>query len=192
VKIRSAQAGDVPKLVELHMRAFTGHRAVKFGARYVEATHNWFIGADDSISIVARGEDGIVGFVEGAAAGYAARMAGSVWLEGIRAVLKRPWLLADGNVRYAIMARLKWLLRGSQGGPQSTHVEAFHLVSIAVDPDCRGRGIAGFLMAEFEKRVLRSGYSRMRLSVYRSNESAVRAYRKAGWKQYPVEDPYSD
>ena len=67
------------------------------------------------------------------------------------------------------------------------------LYSLAVDPGCRGKGIAGLLMAASEKDALEHGVVSMRLEVHVNNNSAIALYRKRGYREFAlVEDYYED
>ncbi|HCS12635.1 MAG: ribosomal-protein-alanine acetyltransferase [Zetaproteobacteria bacterium CG06_land_8_20_14_3_00_59_53] len=67
------------------------------------------------------------------------------------------------------------------------------LYSLAVSPDCRGKGIAGLLMAASEKDALAHGVVSMRLEVHMNNTGAIALYRKRGYREFAlVEDYYED
>lgn len=56
------------------------------------------------------------------------------------------------------------------------------LLSIAVDPDYQGTGLAGELMRDFEDLLRAAGHQAMRLSVFSGNERAIAFYKKSGWE----------
>jgi len=67
------------------------------------------------------------------------------------------------------------------------------LYSLAVAPDCRGKGIAGLLMAASEKDALAHGVVSMRLEVHVNNSGAIALYAKRGYREFAlVEDYYED
>lgn len=57
-----------------------------------------------------------------------------------------------------------------------------HILSIAVSPDFRRRGIGTALLAETIRRLRRRGADRIVLEVRTSNEAAIGLYEKAGFK----------
>lgn len=57
----------------------------------------------------------------------------------------------------------------------------FHLLSLAVDGDCRRRGVGSRLLAASLERARRRGCRRCRLEVRRTNEAALQMYRKSGF-----------
>jgi len=68
------------------------------------------------------------------------------------------------------------------------------LYSLAVDPECRGMGIAGLLMSASEKEaLLEHGVASMRLEVHVNNTGAIALYNKRGYREFAlVEDYYED
>jgi len=67
------------------------------------------------------------------------------------------------------------------------------LYSLAVAPDCRGKGMAGLLMAAAEKDALAHGVVSMRLEVHVNNSGAIALYAKRGYREFAlVEDYYED
>ena len=56
------------------------------------------------------------------------------------------------------------------------------IYSLAVDPACRGRGLAGILMTALARRVVRRGCHAMSLEVRADNEAALGLYQKVGFE----------
>jgi ribosomal-protein-alanine N-acetyltransferase len=67
-------------------------------------------------------------------------------------------------------------------------VDHDHLVSIAVYPAVRGRGMGQLLFSGLEERLV--GKRALRLEVRRSNTVAIRFYKKNGVKEVGVEPGY--
>lgn len=61
-----------------------------------------------------------------------------------------------------------------------------YISDIFVVAEMRGRGIAGILVAEAERRLRPLGVTRLRLGSLAMNDQAIRAYRKAGFADYEV------
>jgi len=72
-------------------------------------------------------------------------------------------------VGYIIFETRPWLNEG-------------HIVSIAVHPDHRRRGIGTILMKEAERRIAERGYDVVRLEVRESNFGARRFYERLGYE----------
>jgi ribosomal protein S18 acetylase RimI-like enzyme len=67
------------------------------------------------------------------------------------------------------------------------------LYSLAVDPTCQGRGIAGQLIGLAEQAVKETGSLYMRLEVAGNNQPAISLYRKLGYQQFGLyQDYYED
>ncbi|NLE57010.1 MAG: GNAT family N-acetyltransferase [Planctomycetes bacterium] len=67
-------------------------------------------------------------------------------------------------------------------GKEPDQLSRAGLLSIAVDPDYQGTGLAGELMREFEDLLRAAGHQAVRLSVFAENERAIAFYRKSGWE----------
>lgn len=67
------------------------------------------------------------------------------------------------------------------------------LYSMAVLPQCRGRGIGRALLAAAEQAARNQGRVYLRLEVHRDNAKAIRLYEDAGYRQFTVwPDYYED
>jgi ribosomal protein S18 acetylase RimI-like enzyme len=58
------------------------------------------------------------------------------------------------------------------------------LYSIAVDPDCAGRGVGRALLAAAEEAAIARNCQYLRLEVHEQNPRAIALYRKAGYRQF--------
>ncbi len=66
------------------------------------------------------------------------------------------------------------------------------LYSVAIDPDCRGRGLARGLIAAAERAAREAGALYMRLEVATGNESAIALYRRMGYRRFGLYRDYYD
>ncbi len=67
------------------------------------------------------------------------------------------------------------------------------IYSICVDAACRGRGLAEQLIRAGEDAVLAAGSAYVRLEVRRDNETAIRLYRRLGYRVFDaIPDYYED
>ncbi len=57
-----------------------------------------------------------------------------------------------------------------------------HVISIAVDPEVRGRGIGKLLMKSVESRLIKDGITRFKLEVAVSNYVATKMYESLGFR----------
>lgn len=60
------------------------------------------------------------------------------------------------------------------------------IYSLAVDPDCQGRGIARTLLTRLEAAAAERGARRMRLEVRVDNRAALALYRSGGYRDFAV------
>ncbi|MBF4485608.1 MULTISPECIES: GNAT family N-acetyltransferase [unclassified Flavobacterium] len=67
--------------------------------------------------------------------------------------------------------------------PYEKHEVFGYLGFMFVSPEFRGQGISGLLLTALKKWILSQGITEVRLQVYDENESAVKAYEKAGFKK---------
>ncbi|MFH6993697.1 GNAT family N-acetyltransferase [Flavobacterium sp. FlaQc-48] len=67
--------------------------------------------------------------------------------------------------------------------PYEKHEVFGYLGFMFVSPEFRGKGISGLLLDALKKWILSQGITEVRLQVYDENESAVKAYEKAGFKK---------
>jgi len=65
-----------------------------------------------------------------------------------------------------------------------------HIISVAVDPEFRGRGVGRSLMESLESRMFGDGIRRFRLEVAVSNNVAISMYKSLGYKVVGVMERY--
>ena len=67
------------------------------------------------------------------------------------------------------------------------------LYSLAVDPECKGQGLATRIMEQAERDSCEAGALYLRLEVAADNEAAIKLYRKLGYLQFGLyRDYYED
>jgi len=82
--------------------------------------------------------------------------------------------------------RLAGLVRGAAWWGEPAIAGVF---SMWVDPDLRGRGIGGALLASVTTWAKAGGYRRLRLHVVETNREAVALYGRAGFTATGVREP---
>lgn len=186
VELRPLTSRDLAAVVRIHMHVFPRYRSTLLGYSYVKAAYRWFTQAPQAFGFTACCGGEVVGFVTGTAGNYHRSQAKMLWPWLLLALLRRPWLLWHQSMLFALWFRLRNVLLGertrslTESGPP---VPMAVLLSIGVAPQFQGKGIAGGLIAVFEGEAIRRGFRRMRLSVFKENTSAHRAYEKAGWRR---------
>lgn len=182
-------------VARLHRRALPVGFFAQLGTPFLTAYHRGFVDGPDGLAIVAEGEDGVVGFVVGAARArrhsrWMVRHRGIVLaLAGIVGMLRRPSVLA----RF-LRTRLGRYLRGlwrrlapghvaaepGRSQPGADDVAVLH--HVAVDPRARGDGAGAALVAEFVNELRARQVSDVRL-VTEARDGAGPLYRRLGWTE---------
>ena len=65
------------------------------------------------------------------------------------------------------------------------------LKRIYVAAEHRGRGLAGRLLAELERRAVAAGYAMLRLETGTRQQESMRLYERCGYRQIPNFGPYA-
>jgi RimJ/RimL family protein N-acetyltransferase len=71
--------------------------------------------------------------------------------------------------------------------PYLQHSKHAYLGFMYVEPAHRGKGINALIIQALEKWILLKGLNEVRLDVYHLNESAIKAYEKAGFSRHMIE-----
>lgn len=189
VRVATIGRDDLPRVVELHRKAFPkgaiselGHEAV---LRYYAWLHD---GPHDARITGAWLDDELVGFCaagvfRGAMNGFLRRNRRFLAAH----ILRHPQLLLSSLIRDRIATAARVTLRFSRARQvitQPSPPPTFGVLAIATSPHVRGSGAGRALMTEAEDRARRAGYSRMVLTVHPDNVRAVRFYEELGWQRY--------
>ena len=94
--------------------------------------------------------------------------------------------LAEANPESFLVASIEMVLVGY--AIIDRWADHYHLVSIAVHPEHRRRGVAQLLMSRLESRLARE--RAIRLEVRKNNKPAIQFYTKNGYKLAGVEEHY--
>ncbi len=177
MSIRSAEHSDLTSIASIHKAQFPTHPLGRFSQDLIAKFYRPYLG--HSLFLVHEGSQGIDGFVLGDKDGQLADSKSSFIDANImqlcRETLCRPrlWPTMLRSI-YAISRRVCF---GRSQASQSSKDTTFHLLSIAVDKDRAGTGIAGELMDAFEQ-ALRGSVTEYCLSVRKGNLRAIRFYQK--------------
>jgi ribosomal protein S18 acetylase RimI-like enzyme len=170
--IRKAAPRDSPAIAALHTREIPWGLLSGLGEDFVATFYRALLASPQGFACVAEGEDHIVGFASGVVN----------WRGFYREFLRRHLLLA-GRVLLARLSGGRWrrLLETTRYAASGALPPA-ELVSIAVAPAGRGRGIGGALvravLAEFAAR----GVAAVRVTAGDENAPAGRLYERAGFR----------
>lgn len=190
IEIRDLNQQDLPAIAKIHALAFPSSALTALGASAVRCYYEWqLMGPHDVSALGAFYENEMAGFCfggvfRGAMSGFLRKnRAYLVWL-----VLTHPWLVANPLFRDRLVNGLKVLRRFSKPGrtnqPSPIHKKpSFGILSIAVNPEFQGKGLAKALMAESEAIAKRQGLDEMNLTVNPDNYQAIRFYDSLGWRK---------
>lgn len=94
------------------------------------------------------------------------------------------------TIRHCIVARLDDHPAGC-GAIKSFDEQTMEVKRMFVQPECRGRGIAGQILAELETWARQLGYARCILETGKQQPEAIRLYEKSGYKRIPNYGQYA-
>ena len=180
---------DLPRVVEIHKRAFPDSAITAFGDEAIRRYYLWLLEGPHDAAVTGAWQGArLVGFC--AAGVFRGAMNG--FLRANRRylawhLLTHPWLVTSPLIRDRLRTAARITVRFSRRRQQQTATTApppsFGILSIATDPDVRGSGAGRALMHEAEARARALGQSRMTLTVHPDNAGAVRFYEQLGWQR---------
>lgn len=174
--VRPAKAGDVPAVVDVHLRAFEGFFLSLLGPRFLKLMYEGFLGEPTGILLVGEERGKVAGFVAGTTQpeGFFRRLRNRRGLEFVRAAM-------PGLLRRPLRVSRRLLAGFSYRGEAPAQVErAALLSSIAVET--KGSGLAGKLLEAFIARAAAAGCRAVYLTTDRAgNEAVNRFYERNGF-----------
>ncbi|MBL7846671.1 MAG: GNAT family N-acetyltransferase [Cyclobacteriaceae bacterium] len=201
MKIRVSTLSDLKAIAACYQRAFPGSLSTAMGHVYVCKMMEWFMLTKHNFIFQLDDDQGnLVGFCGGMLndgihpRGSASEMIQYSFNEGVKSILKQPWLVFHKEMRAKyglafknIATRLTNAL--GSGKPKKYYkpgaVEPHAgLVVIAIEPMFQGKGLATILLDEFERYTIDSGLRAMKLSVKADNAQAIKSYIRNGWEIY--------
>lgn len=175
MKIVNLEERHIEEVVAIHMEALRGDFLPSLGVGFMKALYRGLIASPQTIGYVVLEERKVVGFITGSAdsdqlfKGILLReFIPFVFHVGKRA-LTRPVIIPD------IVRTLLY--------PSLVELEdcTAELISIALAPAYRGRGMGKELVARLETDFLKRGVVRYKVTINKSNEDGNRFYRHLGF-----------
>ena len=175
VTLRWATPADAPRLAALHVSEIGEGFLATLGSGFLRALYRRVVRDPGSFAVVAATDnEDVVGFVAGTvdtAALYRRFLARDGAVAGASALprLARSWRSTLETLRYG--AR-----------PPGIELPPAELLSLAVAPEVRGRGIARALVRAFQEELVGRGVTAARVVVGGANGRALAVYTGAGFR----------
>ncbi len=192
--VRPIREDDAAEVARLHARFFSEYFLGHLGRDFLTCYYAQF-SSRPGYGYVAERAGRIIGYVIGTPSTrlvnqrfYRRHFARLAWIVLCRCV-------ADGYVRREVASRViapglrrLWrsvrslLLRRPVVSTPSVSTIPVRLLSIGVDPDFRGQGVADALSRHFNDALALDGYDEVGLAVMKRNARAIGFYERDGWK----------
>jgi ribosomal protein S18 acetylase RimI-like enzyme len=195
---QSSTHSDLSKIAICHQSAFPKSFSSQLGNHYVSKMLSWYLESGKSF-LFHMEENGIVIGYCGAiindgtlSTGSASAMTQHAFNDAVKAMIFRPWLLFHPEVtkRYFFLwINLKTKIgihkpkRSADVKQQLQKEPHVGLVVIGVASSFHGKGYGSKILQEFERRALTYKINKFQLSVKASNNKAILAYNRNGWKE---------
>jgi ribosomal protein S18 acetylase RimI-like enzyme len=192
VRITPMTEASLDSVVEVHLAAFPDYMNTQLGRGYLHAFLRGFLQREDTVALLALRESGqVLGYAAGAPVQSSPEMNRALVPAAILAVLSKPWILGTPRIRRTAWQRIRSIF-GAREAAKPTPLlpmPTLSLVSIAVDPQARGRSVGEQLIKAIERVAKERGCAALRLSVYPQNAGARRFYEKNDWVPFQESVP---
>jgi ribosomal protein S18 acetylase RimI-like enzyme len=167
-KIRRAQQGDIPQIVEVHLASFQNFFLTFLGRAFLERLYTEIAAESGGVVLVATSAEGaVIGFAAGVPhlAEFYKRLIRGKWLTfglaSIRAAILRP----------TVIPRLGRALKAAENAKEAACPGT--LMSIAVAPEAKGMGVGKSLISQFLQEMQQRGVPMICLTTDRDNNDAT-------------------
>lgn len=175
-------------IAAVHVAAFPDAALSRLGREAVRRYYRWQLhGPHDATIVGVRDAGQLAAFC--AAGVYRGVLSGFVRRERaflVRLVLRRPWLLGGSFVRERAALALRLLFGRHRNAHSNLIGSPFGVLSIAVAPTHRRRGLGALLLHDALERARASGHTSVELTVDPGNEGALDFYAAEGWRRVEV------
>lgn len=162
------------QVAELHAASINQGFLATLGVPFLSLMYRAIDRAHDSVLLTEVNNNRVVGFVSGAVG------MGPIYREMLCHPLRLMWSLAPSLVRPSRIWRILETLRYSRGKETPKDWPDAELLSIAVDPVMRGKGLAELLYRRLEDHFIEQGRPAFRIIVGKALAPAHRYYRRMG------------
>jgi glycosyltransferase involved in cell wall biosynthesis/ribosomal protein S18 acetylase RimI-like enzyme len=172
VEIRPGRPPDAAAIAQLHARTISTGFLSSLGPRFLRLLYRALVSGPDTVVLVAVSDEVVVGFIAGT------RDTGAFYRDFLRRnALAAAWRLLPTLFRRGTIMRVWETLR--YGGEESG--QAAELLSMAVAPAARGRGVGLRLVDDLLTWASDAGIEEMRVVIGAENEIARSVYERAGF-----------
>ena len=162
------------KVAELHADSIDQGFLSTLGLGFLALMYEAVDEAKGSVLLVEHRNGRIVGFVSGACGMR------SIYLRMLRSPIRLGFSLLPSLVRLGRLKRIFDILRYEGGGDDGVDYPEAELLSIAVDPDARGQGVADSLFGRLSDHFRNQGFTAFKIVVGDELAPAQRFYSKMG------------
>lgn len=162
------------KVAELHADGINHGFLSTLGSGFLALMYQAIDEAEGSVLLVEHRDGRIVGFVSGASGMR------SIYLRMLRSPIRLGFSLLPALVRLGRLKRIFDILRYGAGGDGGVDYPEAELLSIAVDPDARGQGVAESLFGRLSDYFRNQGFTAFKIVVGDELAPAHRFYSKMG------------
>jgi ribosomal protein S18 acetylase RimI-like enzyme len=190
--VRGATLSDVDAIADLHLLTFPGYFLSHFGRRFLRLFNALYLANENSHCIVAVDADRVIGFIAGTSdtiqhfSAFYRRKFVQIALVAAVGFLRDPLIRRESvkradHLRLAATALLRPRPQPLSVQEEESGQTPAQLLSIAVRPDHRGKGVAGRLTAFYISQLRRDRVCSVRLTVRSDNTRAIAFFKKDGW-----------
>lgn len=179
-KFRKMVFSDVKEVSLIHQAAFKNFFLTTLGIRFLETYYEACLTNDNTIAFCALDNNGkIVGFATGTllAKGYH------------KSIFLRHWFVFLASLAISIVKKPSILIRLARNLEKNERKDDkgdyAELLSIGVDPSCKGGGVGKTLLNFFRQEIKKRGGNKIVLTTDKlNNDSVLGFYQKAGFETY--------
>ena len=189
--IEPATARDVRHVVSVHQYAFPEHFLTRLGAAFLRRYYQLILEYDHGILLVARSPQGqLQGFVSGFCRPHEfyARMKSKKISFALRAV---PALLRSPGLTRRLLTNRQRVEQSATTEENQDHLA--ELSSLAVDPQCQGRGLGKSLVLQFEHHAAANNATEVYLTTdANDNDAVIQFYERLEYARQPCPEAPED
>lgn len=173
VTVRKGTPADSAVVAAIHLEQIPWGLLSGMGPRFVGAFYQTLLSSSIGFVFLAEDDVGPVGFASGVVH----------WRRFYRAFLSSNWYLAAGVLVRRVLDLRRWRrLAETARYAVAAGLPGSELVSMAVRPRARGRGIGEALVRCVLDEFLRLGIAQVRVTTASANEAAAQVYERSGFR----------